>query len=94
VADVAAYVMQELAWYEFVDNLNQFILEHEINGRVFLRLTDEKLKDWGMNAGGRRDVLMTLAKATTGYHESSRALKVFQPFDEQIKFDFFAGFCW
>jgi hypothetical protein len=62
VADVAVYVGQELALCEFVDEIKQFILDQEINGRVFLYLTDQKLKDWGMKSGGRRDVLMNLVK--------------------------------
>ncbi len=60
VADVLSFVEQELASHEFLEDLKQFISDQAINGRAFVSLTDEKLKDWGLSAAGKRGELLAL----------------------------------
>jgi hypothetical protein len=64
VADVVLYLDRELVNYEFVQELQQFVHEQAINGRAFLCLTDDKLRQAGMNALGKREELLALVQRT------------------------------
>ena len=62
VADVAAYVGAKLQANEFAEELRRFIVDQEIDGEIFLTLTDEELKGCGLKAGGLRKNLLELVE--------------------------------
>src|SRR5438128_2248394 len=68
VADVAAYVKRELASYEFVKELKEFMEDKKIGGESFLNFTDNKLEKLGLEFGVR-EKLLDLVKRTKGVQE-------------------------
>jgi hypothetical protein len=66
VADVAAYVRAKLLAYEFVEDLQKFVIDQRINGNAFLNLTDAELKEAGLSALGDRKELLTLVDELSG----------------------------
>eukprot|EP00475_Leptophrys_vorax_P000636 TRINITY_DN1035_c1_g1_i1.p1 TRINITY_DN1035_c1_g1~~TRINITY_DN1035_c1_g1_i1.p1 ORF type:complete len:210 (-),score=39.43 TRINITY_DN1035_c1_g1_i1:100-642(-) len=65
VADVATYVGEKLQGYEFVEELQQFVIDQAIDGESFLTLTDEELKEAGLSALGKRKILLALVEELT-----------------------------
>jgi type III secretion system FlhB-like substrate exporter len=47
---------------EFIEELQQFIIEQAIGGKIFLNLTDQDLKDCGLSARGKRKILLELVE--------------------------------
>jgi hypothetical protein len=62
VAQVAAYVGQELFHYEDVELLINFIVDQRINGSAFISLNDDDLIKCGMNKLGPRKNLLELVQ--------------------------------
>jgi hypothetical protein len=57
-SQVIAFVGKELEDYEFCQDIIKFLKDQSIDGSIFVNLTDQKLKDWGLGAGGAREKLL------------------------------------
>jgi hypothetical protein len=60
VADVVTYVGRHLDTYEFVEELQQLIVDQAIDGSDFRHLTGEMLVEYGLKTSGKRNRLLTL----------------------------------
>lgn len=67
--EVEAYVGRELHSYNHVEELKQCILDQAIGGKSFLALTDEKLRNAGLVALGKREELLGLVNKAKGHEE-------------------------
>lgn len=77
--EIVEYIKQKLTDYAKLKDLIEFIKDNEIDGNLFLNLTDEKLREWGMTAGARRERLLNIIPKTEELSEELKELKFIFP---------------
>jgi hypothetical protein len=85
VADVVSYVGKKLQNSEYVEELQQFIFDQAIAGKVFLTLTHEDLMQAGLSAFGKRKLLLQLVQELMKRVPTSGTIKKLEDSNLQLR---------